>query len=420
MRTFLFPMIKPNKPFWLGLSLLNLFLVAFFGFILRSKILFPLSFVDYRNMLSAHSHFAFGGWVGLCLLVLLIYNLLPQTHSGKQFYQWVLAGIEVSSLGMAVFFPFQGYSNVAIVFSSLYIVVTYVFAPVFLKDVIKTVKEKTIRLLAIASVVALLVSAIGPLGLVYLLLFNATSSTLYRDSIYTFLHFQYNGFFTLAVFALFFRFLTNKGIALNKQAQRFAGFYCASLLPALFLSLLWHGQVIDYGLAAVGALLILFASFYFGSFFRGLKKDMLFTSSLAGTLWYFSALAFLLKMILNVGTLIPPLGHAVYGDRPVIIGFLHLVFLGFVTFFILSHLIEEGSFSTGKKTYRFPFLLFSFGIIATEALLMLQGLGILFRTNSGIYSWLLWLASICLLTGAGTIAWAYWDNKKLSADNGYH
>ncbi|WP_162944672.1 hypothetical protein [Flavisolibacter nicotianae] len=405
-------MIKPNKQLWIGLSLINLFLVAFFGFILRSKILFPLPFVDYRNMLSAHSHFAFGGWVGLIMLVLLIYNLLPPTHSGKRFYQWMLAGIEISSLGMAVFFPFQGYSNVAIVFSSLYIVVTYVFAPVFLTDVIKTVKEKTIRLLAIAAVIALLVSAIGPLGLVSILLFKATGSTLYRDSIYTFLHFQYNGFFTLAVFALFFRFLNGKGITLNKQAQRFARFYCASLLPALFLSLLWHGRVIDYSLAAAGALLILFATFYFASFFRRLKKDSLFTYPLAGTLWYFSALSFLLKMLLNVGTLIPSLGHAVYGDRPVIIGFLHLVFLGFVTFFILSHLLEEGYFVNGQKSRRFPFLLFSFGIIATETLLMLQGLGILFKTNSGIYNWLLWLASICLFTGAGAIAWTYWAHKK--------
>ncbi|HEU4903675.1 MAG TPA: hypothetical protein VFT06_12805, partial [Flavisolibacter sp.] len=94
-------MNKKSKSFWIGLSLLNLCIVALFGFVLRSKILFPLSFVDYRSVLSAHSHFAFGGWVGLCLLTLLIYNILPEALSQKRFYQWMLAGIEISSLGMA-------------------------------------------------------------------------------------------------------------------------------------------------------------------------------------------------------------------------------------------------------------------------------------------------------------------------------
>src|SRR3954470_4738274 len=104
-------MIKQNrKRFWIGLSLINLSLVALWGFVLRSKILFPLPFVDYRNMLSAHSHFAFGGWVGLSLIVLLIYNLLPAELSQKKFYQGVLWGIEISSLGMALIFPFTGYS----------------------------------------------------------------------------------------------------------------------------------------------------------------------------------------------------------------------------------------------------------------------------------------------------------------------
>ena len=67
-------------------------------------------------------------------------------------------------------------------------------------------------------------------------------------------------------------------------------------------------------------------------------------------------LSFGLKMFLNVGTIIPALGHAVYGDRPVIIGFLHLVFLAFVSFFLHGILIELGYFRRNGKQLLFPFL----------------------------------------------------------------
>jgi hypothetical protein len=109
-------------------------------------------------------------------------------------------------------------------------------------------------------------------------------------------------------------------------------------------------------------------------------------------------------MTLQVGTIFPKLGNAVYGDRPVIIGFLHLVFLGFITFFILAILIEKGFFTSSKKTVVVPFIVFATGIIANELLLMLQGLGILFKTNNDIYKWLLWATAIILFTGAVLIA----------------
>jgi hypothetical protein len=105
-------------------------------------------------------------------------------------------------------------------------------------------------------------------------------------------------------------------------------------------------------------------------------------------------------MLLHVGTIFPGLGNAVYGDRPVIIGFLHLVFLGFVSFYILAILIESGYFTKKGKLIQFPFFVFAFGIISNEMILMLQGLGILFSTNFDVYKWLLWLTSIILFTGA--------------------
>lgn len=419
MKTFA-RMKKRNKQFWIGLSLINLFIVALFGFLLRSKILFPLSFIGYSKFLSAHAYFALSGWTGLCLLSLLIYEVLPETLSQKSFYQWVLAGVEISSLGIALSFLLQGYGAVSGSFSLLYIAMTYVFAPVFMRDVIRGVQTKTVRLLTLAAVAFLLLSAIGPLELLYIFFSNSKDGILYRDAVYTLLHFQYNGFFTLSIVAIFFQYLQRRKVALNKAAERFALFLTMSIVPSLFLSLLWHGQSLYYIFAAVGALFILLALVQFISFCKGLRQKLIFSSPLANTFLFFSALSFFLKMLLNAGTLIPSLGNAVYGDRPVIIGFLHLVFLGFVTFFILGFLIGENHFSAAHKKTKLPFLIFALGIIANETFLMIQGLTVLFNVNSSLYNWLLWMGSLLLLLGAATIAWLFWRNKKLQNTNRVH
>ena len=389
-----------KKSFWIGLCFINLCIVALLGFTLRSKILFSIPFIDYRNVLSAHSHFAFAGWAGLSLMTLLIFEVLPQQSAERKIYTLLLWGIEISSLGMAILFPVQGYAPLSIFFSSLYIVVTFVFAPVFCKDLLRQNTNKSVKLLGVSAMVCLVVSAIGPLGLSYILISKSGNSLLYRDSIYTFLHFQYNGFFTLSVFALFFNFLAKKNADIGKPAQKFSFYLCLSILPALFLSLLWYNYAAFYVLAAIGCILILISLFWFFKLLPSIKNSGNFLQPAAYLLWTLSAFSFALKMLLNVGTIFPALGNAVYGDRPVIIGFLHLVFLGFLTFYILSQVIEKGFFTKERKTIIYPFIVFAFGIIANETILMIQGLGVLFKTNHSIFNWLLWSASIVLFLGA--------------------
>jgi hypothetical protein len=399
-------MRSPKRSFWLSLGLVNLCIVALLGFALRSKILFPLHFLDYSGLLSAHSHFAFAGWAGLMLSTLFIYDILPENFSGKKIYQWILASIEISGLGMAFLFPFFGYNGVTIALSTLYVIAAVVFIPVFIRDVLKVRTSKTIKLLSSSALLSLLLSFLGTVGLTYIIVTKSGGSLLYRDSIYTFLHFQYNGFFTLSIFALFTNYLLKKGIELNKNAWLFSVFLCLSIIPALFLSLLWHNSSFFYLLAATGCFCILMCLAYFYLFIKAISAHHIFSARIAKTFWTFSVVSFILKMVLQVGTIFPQLGNAVYGDRPVIIGFLHLVFLGFLTFFLLAILIESGYFSRENRIVLFPFIVFSTGIFLNEFFLMLQGLGILLNTNNDIYKWLLWGAAIILFTGAVLMALA--------------
>ena len=397
-------MYNNKRSFWLTLSLVNLCIVAFLGFSLRSKILFPLPFLDYSGLLSAHSHFAFAGWVGLSIITLFVYDVLPKESSEKRIYQWILTAVEISSLGMAFTFPFFGYNMLTIVLSTLYVAAVVVLVPVYIKDISNSLADRNIKLLGISALLSLLLSFLGTIGLMYIIISKSGGSLLYRDSIYTFLHFQYNGFFTLSVFALLLNYVVKKGTLPGKNARSFSIFLCLSIIPALFLALLWHNKSLFYTLAAIGCFFILASVFYFYFLLKTIPVKKNFSFRITRTLWVFSIISFVLKMLLQVGTIFPQLGNAVYGDRPVIIGFLHLVFLGFITFFLLALLIENGYFTYRNKVVLFPFIVFSIGIILNEVLLMLQGLGILLNTNNDIFKWLLWGTAIILFAGALLIA----------------
>lgn len=405
-----------KKRFWIGLSLINLCLVALFGTLLRSKILFSIPLLDYRSLLSAHSHFAFSGWAGLGLTVFLIYTVLPAERAQKKSYQYILWGIEVTSLGMAASFPFGGYYFLSIFFSSAYIFITYAFGWTFVKDLRQAALHPVVYWLSTGAAASLVLSSIGPFGLSYILITKSGNSLLYRDSIYAFLHFQYNGFFTLSVFAIFFSWWVKKGIPLSKAAMPFSLFLLASVLPALFLALLWHNQTVFYVLAAAGCVFILAGVFFFFPVLKDSLDKQVIAMPVAKLFWTASFVSFALKMLLTVGTLYPPLGHAVYGARPVIIGFLHLVFLAFISFFLFSVFLEDGCFNRHKKTVAFPLYLFGAGVLANEVLLMVQGLEILFKTNSNVYNWLLWGAALLLLAGAASLAAVFYRidraNKK--------
>jgi len=93
-------------------------------------------------------------------------------------------------------------------------------------------------------------------------------------------------------------------------------------------------------------------------------------------------------------------GNAVFGDRPVIIGFLHLVFLGFISPFILAYYVQSDLLNIKIKLTSYALIIFMSGIVCNEITLMLQGVGAMFLKSSQLFSWLLWLISFLMMTGA--------------------
>lgn len=402
------------KKRWLTIAIINLSIVALLGVVLRCKIIFYIPGIDFKNFLQSHSHFAFGGWITLCLLSLMTFELLPEHLYNKQIYKWLLTGVLFCAYGMLISFPFEGYAFISILFSTLFIFVTYGYAWVFIRDVIKSKPAMPVMILSIGAMTALVLSSTGPFTLAYILASHSVNTLLYRDSIYTYLHLQYNGFFTLGVFALLLNYMRSiQNPILYKNAKRFAIMLSICVLPTLALSYLWHFEnSIIRLIANVGCICLTVTIVLFFLMMRSSKLFFKTLNPFVKIIGLLSMIAFVLKTSIQIGLIFPSVAKAVFGDRPLIIGYLHLVMLGFVTLYLLSHLFYINYFNRNNKAAKTGVIIFASGVIVNELILMIQGLTAMIMISSTIYKLLLLIVSIWLLSGAAIIAVASMKNLK--------
>jgi hypothetical protein len=93
-------------------------------------------------------------------------------------------------------------------------------------------------------------------------------------------------------------------------------------------------------------------------------------------------------------------------------GFLHLVFLGFVSLFILAYYSKIGLLDDSRLT-KIALMVFAAAVILNEVLLIAQGLAIIYIPGSSLFPWLLWVAGISLFTGSILTAIARIKTKRL-------
>ncbi len=394
---------------WINIALINLTIVALLGLILRCKMSFSIPFINFKNLLHAHSHFAFGGWITLALLALITYRIIPVQYHKKPVYKWLFTGILINAYGMLISFPAQGYGLYAILFSTFFIFVLYGFAYVFIKDLFKSGITKPVKLLATGAVAYMTLSSAGPFTLAYLLATKSSDIILYKDAIYTYLHLQYNGFFTLAVFALLLHFLKSG----NKSMIWFAHLLNASVIPSMFISYLWHypGMIMQI-IAIAGSILTILSVTWFFIMLLHIWPYFGILHPLAKKIALIALASFVIKMVFQALTIIPSLGALIFTNRPVIIGFLHLVLLGFITLYLLADFIQSGLLS-GKKSTVFAIWVFIAGILLNEVTLFMQGFGFMLMMSSSFSNWLLLAAGACLFSGALLITISEWKYNSL-------
>ena len=111
-------------------------------------------------------------------------------------------------------------------------------------------------------------------------------------------------------------------------------------------------------------------------------------------LWGVAAFSFLVKVVLQLVSSIPFGVELALSSHYLIIAYLHLVFLGFISCFLIGWFIQNKWLKPNYRIVQLGITLFVIGLISTELILTLP-----FYTNFGTDPFLLLLGTILLASG---------------------
>lgn len=391
---------------WARFAVGNFVILALLGVLLRYKILFRLPFVEQKHLLHAHSHFAFAGWVSLALYLAVIYVLQPTEKKLRQF-EWVLVAQQMSSFGMLFTFPFTGYDTGSIAFSTASIFVSYAFAWLAIQELMQQHVNSITRKFLVTGLLCNVVSSAGTFILAYLMATRNLQQDLYFGSVYFYLHFQYNGWFLFTIAGIFFAVLQKlTGHADAKLINRIFYLLLLALVPAWFLSLMWMRiPSWMYYLAVAGAIIQLPALWYLLLYvYRNSKHIHKQLNPVVKWFWLIAGTAFALKILMQGLSAIPQLNTYAFGLRSIVIGFLHLVLLCFVSVFIIGWFIKEKLLLLPNRSATAAAWIFAAGVLLNEVLLMLQGVMAMQSQPFPVANYFLLAAACIILTGLLVLA----------------
>lgn len=394
--------MKIDIKFWLRFSLVNLFIVALLGLLMRYKIGFEFPYFNQKNLQLSHSNFAFTGWISHTLMVLMIYTLQKSVinfNAGK--YRKALVFNLICSYGMLVSFIVHGYGLFSIAFSVLSIFTSYYFAVLFFGDLKLVDNENVFKKWFKGALIFNVASSLGSFALVYMMVTKNIHQTEYLASIYYFLHFQYNGWFLFACMGLFFDFFGLKKTEDSFFTTSFNLFFI-SCIPAYILSVLWM-KIPAWLYAIVVAAAITQVYVWFRLLFTVLRKKSEEIGKLDFSLRYvllFVGFALSIKLLLQLGSTIPSVSRLAFGFRPVVIAYLHLVLLAVISLFLLFR-IQAGAFFPRFGNTIFGLILFSIGVLLNEIILAIQGIASFSYTMIPYVNEMLFGIAIVLVLGSG-------------------
>lgn len=386
---------------WSKISLAFLFVVALIGTFLRTPYVADIP-LKYTNLVHAHSHTAFQGWIYLIMFLLLTSTFITKEQISKGRYHLQFRLTVLIVLGVLVSFSMQGYGLYSIIFSTLFQVLNYWFIYRFLKDSgpVKSGSVSFIPLRFIKTGLLLgVLSTIMPFGIGFLSAKGKNGTELYDAFVYMFMHLQYNGWFLFVALGLFYKFLEKNNIAfIVIQANRFYVLFTIAVIPAIALSLLGmsfseYFILPAYFSAILQGLGILFFLFSLPRKTAGLLRYKFLWLRLYLLVFFVS---FLLKNILQSLSVFPVFQSYAFNNRLIIIAYLHLTLIGAISFLFFALMIEGRWLTMNVLTLTgSSFLLL--GFVSTELILTLGGFGFWYNHQILLAGSILMVLGILLL-----------------------
>jgi len=352
-------------------ALFYFFLAALLGAVLRLFVQIDIP-AAYRFLVHAHSHIALLGWVYVALTTLIYKFYLAPAGVSKP-YRRIFIFTQITLAGMLLTFPFQGYALFSIIFSTLFLFASYFFAGLFFKNAVPQMRHRFSFKLSKWAVIYMVVSSMGPWTLGAIMNTLGSTSVWYKLSVYFYLHFQYNGWFILALLGILFYFMEENGFELEQNKHRlWLGLFNSSILLTFFLSTLFsEPHFVFYILGGLGALLqtlILVVLFLWllprwKAFKPHLKKGV-------GSMLLMAGIVLGIKSDLQLLSALPYFAELAFYNLDFVIGYLHLVFLGVVSIALFAFLVQAGLLTLSRKLY----LTYLIAFLLTEALIIYKGI----------------------------------------------
>jgi hypothetical protein len=394
-----------NKSFWLKSAMVFFIIGSLMGLLMRFLAVYTIDGVDYGYVRQGHSHVAFLGWGYLAIMVLLIHVFLPEGSLKLRKYRWNFIFTILTVGGMFFSFPLTGYKIVSISLLILFLVASCILVFHFLKDFWKTKPSGTSRLFINAAFFFYLLSGIGPFALGPIVVLIGKTD-IYYLAVYYYLHFLYNGFFVFAIFGLLMKYFetyfgkgANPYSTIEKYGRQFFWLTFFACIPAYALSTLWvNPPALVFVIAGISALLQMVALFYFIPLIKLLKNKFSYlVSFMLGT----ALCAYFLKLLFQLLSGLPWFAVKSFEAKSyVIIGYIHLVALGFISLFLLAWIILGKTFVLDSFWAKAGVFILLTGIFLSETLLFLKGLlQWLNKVGFGNFHELLFVASTLIPLG---------------------
>ncbi|QOG01796.1 hypothetical protein [Flavobacterium sp. MDT1-60] len=387
-----------SKRSWVICCFLNFIVASIMGLMIRFAYLFPFKSINYIYLLHAHSHVAMLGWVYIVIYVLTVHFFIPKDKSDKPIYNQLFWITEFTVLGMMISFPIQGYALFSIVFSTLHILLSYVFCWLVWRDHSKD--KKGVEKLLIASILFMVFSTFGVWCLGPTINMLGKQSVFYQIAIQFFLHFQFNGWFLFAVLALFLKQFKN-GIETKQFKTFLIGLIVATFFTVAFpISWYLKSSILKW-VTILGVLSQLIAFIYFYKILKPqIKVFKANLDSITKKAYGLALCSLSLKIIVQLIVVLPNLADISHQIRSWVIGFIHLTTLGIITGFLFGILLQNNLLPRKAYLLKIGVKCFFFGYVITEILLFMQGIfyysgkGLLFGYYEAIFG-----ASIFIVAG---------------------
>jgi hypothetical protein len=360
---------------WFRIALINFFLAAVMGAIMRLAFVVEISWLNFRPFLHGHSHVAMLGWVYLGLFCLLIHRFID---TPRKIYHRLFWATQLSIVGMLIAFPLQGYGSVSITFSTLHILLSYVFTWNLWKDLDRGSADPAAKLFVRAGLLFMVISTLALWGLGPIMALDLSHQPIYYMLVQAFLHFQFNGWYVFAVLGILLHFMRSVGIPLNpRQLRWFFWLLAISCLLTYALAVTWSDpRDFLFMINSFGAAIQLVALVVFIRILYPIRRVLLgkIGGKWPGRLIKLGLLCFGLKILIQTAVIIPFLATIAYTIRNFVMGFLHLILLGLMSHLLLGFASRAGFISFNRRVGRAGLWVFVGGFILSELVLFLQGL----------------------------------------------